>query len=233
MQKIQLRSGFLVLDVSSASGGIHYERREREEKREGNREEVDFRTHREIDDIELYREGTALAGRARWMLRRRGAVTAIGVVTDGAGLAALETDFAELRVAADSFNYRARQAGSLRRVRVGYVPMQIEPDHEAIAAEIALTIRARLSDLLIALGVDRETGDPVRSRVALQACRRLDRLVVGIQSEAVRLALDAAIVARRAIRDAAKDGRTAMLDVSAIEAAANYFVPVEAEAEVA
>ncbi len=224
---------FVLLDTSSGSGGVHYEREYQQELQinDGLGVAREFRTVKTVDHVELCKRGDAIVACARHLLRKHGSYTSLGYVASSDKLAELETELHKLREEAAAFNRQARLQRCGRRVRVGIVPIEIRIDNEAAAIEIARSIR----DTLELLHERLAAHELQKADVMLKTkCKNLERLVPGgILKFSVRDAVTCAKAAVTALRKANRKNAKAEdkdpeLDLVAIESAIGMFTDFDA-----
>ena len=211
-QQFTLRPGqYLVQDISSASGGITYQRNKDARQEAGEGYEQDIRTHKKVDHEALIADSEELIQRARYVLRANAANTVIGWITDGVGLKRIREGFEtsrgdfypginHLEQLAAQLNDKAKRAGSARRCRVAIVPIALSIDNEAAAAEIARTVRDICKEMYEVC----RAGDPDGLQRILLRAKNLERLATGMQQDAIVFAVECARAARKELRKAIK-----------------------------
>lgn len=233
--KVTFRSGFIVVPEFSASGGVSYDRETIREEDVDQGLEAELRTIKRVDNREIVKESKSLLNHAHYVLAKNATHTPIGYFADAEALAKIEVEMRELRECAQQLNAVAHAAGSSRRVTVEVYPLVLDLEHEAAARRIAATVRERLSSLRDAmLKCDRKAFES-----AWDDCRNLERLAVGIQGQAVKLALDHAKQVKGEVLQALREGAgtpeeiAKLIDPGPLDAAIALFEPVEEESAVA
>lgn len=248
------RPGWMVIDCSSASGGIHYDRELVKNRpiNRGNGVQEDHKTRKTVDHVQFCGAVDALVKRVDYILRKHGTRTPIGWFVDEAHLKQVQIEVAELQAEAVILNeHAAKKAQSARRAHIQIVPLRLDLNHKEAVQEITRTIRSVLTDIRDAL----RAGDISSLHKLKIRARNLDQLAVGFQADAIRFALEriplvardlreASRAAERATRnkggsveDAANAGRAAAArcggraDLEAIEAALTHFTPSDSVAD--
>jgi len=218
------RPGWLIVDCSSASGGIRYDRELVKEKsiNKGNGVQADHKTRKTVDHVEYCAAVDAIVKKVDYVLRKHCARTAMGWFADNAALRKVKVEIAAIVREADDLNTNAaKKAKSERRAKISVAPLKLDPAHPEAVQEIAHTIRGILIELRDALrGGDLASLHKLRIR-----SKNLERLAIGFQSDAIRFALERVPEAATEIREAVKDATRAAKknngeDAVAIEEAA-------------
>jgi hypothetical protein len=230
----KIQPGYVIVDTSSAVGGVTYDRQyEGEDRQDVSRDgetltaiEQDFRTHKRVDVAEIVKHGDQIVQAARYACRKRCVNTPLGWFCDEQSLPEVRADFVGLAVEADEFNAKARRYGSARRVRVGFVPLRVEPDLEEAVREIARIVRGVCDDLLARI----RAGEVDKLAPVFLRAKNLDKLATrgSVQRDSIVWAIECAKECRTALRQGVKDKRNlaklgAELDVEAIEACRGNF----------
>mgnify|MGYP001573285335 FL=1 len=228
----EVRPGYVVVDTSTATGGITYVRRGIDKRAINHGAGIKTRheTVKEIDHVEAVAAVDAVVKAADYACRCLCTRTTFGYFVEATKLGELQEAFHGLRAEAERVNANAVRAGSQRRVHVGLVLARLEIGGDA-AIEIAHTIRSVLTEVHGALrrgAVKNAKGLRNELHAPLLRCRNLERLTVGIAGEAVRLALRQIPVARGEILERLKAGDDAetagaKADLGYIEAAVAWF----------
>jgi hypothetical protein len=238
-KRIQVRPGYLVIDTSTATGGVTYDREYDDDPTKinnGQGIQVQLRTVKTVDHVEAVAALDALKKKVDYACRKYCARTAFGWFADEVSLRALRKEIDELRAEAVNLNAAAAAVGSERRARVGIVAGKLELASADAAREIAYTIRETLAGVLAALRAGKvkrrvKDGEVVAKdelHAPLLKCKNLDRLAVGLAGEAVKMALDSIAPAKKELLDRMKQGEDpaavgAELDLGAIENAITWF----------
>lgn len=229
MQKIQVRPGYVIQNTSVARGGVTYQRTRGSEERvgeDGIRQWIE--TEKTVDHVEAVKRVEAVAKKADYICRSLCASTTFGWFAAPDALPDIKARFSMLRREADEVNEFARSVGSRRRAHVGYVLTSLDLSHEDAARECARTVRETLGEIRDALRAGAVTGKDNALRGPAARAKGLDRLTVGLASEAVKLALESIVPAAREVRDAIKGGESpesagAQVELGAIETALAWF----------
>ena len=229
-RKIDLKSGFILLDVSSATGGVTYQREVLDERRtpDGEGTIKTWKTQKIVDHDDLVRKVDACAKRADYILRKHCSRFGRFWFADETQKQLVMADMDELRNQARLANTEASIGGCARRCYVSIVPTEINLAHEDAAREVAHTIQTTLGDMLNVI----KSGDIGRPFEAVMLrMRNLEKLAVGICAESIVFAREESKEAKKIIREKLKLGQTPesaarAVDTSMIEAAIDLFAPL-------
>jgi hypothetical protein len=197
------RPGWLLVDTSSASGGIRYDRELVKEKsiNKGNGLQADHKTRKTVDHVEYCAAADAVVKKVDYVLRKHCTRTEMGWFADDQALAKVKGEIALLEAEAHDLNTNgAKKAKSARRAKIRVVPLRLDLDRREAVAEIVHTIRSVLTELRDAL----RAGDLASLHKLKIRSKNLDKLAVGFQSDAIRFALARVPVAANEIRDSIK-----------------------------
>lgn len=238
-KRIKVRPGYLVVDTSTATGGVTYDREYGDQVKINNGQGIQakLQTIKTVDHVEAVAALDALKKKVDYACRKHCARTAFGWFADEVSLRALRKEVEELQAEAVTLNAAAAAVGSERRAHVGVVAGKLEIASAEAAREIARTIREVLGGVLAALraGLVKKRTDKdgkVIQKDELHApllkCKNLDRLAVGLAGEAVKMALDRIPEAKKEVLERLKKGDDpatigAELDLGAIENAITWF----------
>ena len=233
MTTFQIRPGFLLIDTSTAQGGVHIKRKDLGEEtiNDGKGKAKDYNGHKEVDHEQIVEESNALVNKARHILGAKYGVAVgggAGAMISEESLRVVEAEIAALQRDVAALNARAVAEGSARFVRISYIVSRLELDHAANASEIYRAIREKLAKLRDAFRASNFT----KIGAAVSACKGLDKLAVGIQADAIRFALDTVEGLRETLHTAldqkqAPEAAGAALDLDAIEGAIAMFTPAD------
>jgi hypothetical protein len=243
------RPGWIIVDCSKASGGIHYDREPigREKAiNKGNGVQLDHKTRKTVDHVEVCAAVDACVKKVDYSLRKHCVRTDMGWFADDMALQRVKKEVNEIAEEADDLNTRAEKAKSKRRAKIRISPLRLDATQPETVAEIADTIRGVLGEIRDAL----RGGDIASLHKLKIRSMNLERLATGFQSDAIRFALDRVPTAANEIRDLVKvstrgvktnpkatdesvekainEARKragAQLDLSIIEAAITHFEP--------
>ena len=197
------RPGWMIVDCSSASGGIRYDRELLKEKsiNKGNGIQADHKTRKTVDHVEFCAAIDAVVKKVDYVLRKNCARTEMGWFADDQALAKVKAEIAEIEHEAEELNTTAaKRAKSARRAKIRVVPLKLDLAKPEAVKEIAHTIRDVLTELRDAL----RAGDLASLHKLRIRSKNLEKLAVGFQSDAIRFALERVPVAANEIREAVK-----------------------------
>jgi hypothetical protein len=208
--KIAARKGYVVNNASTAFGGVRYERENLGEPEkvgpDGKGERAIWQTERIKDHSELCDALDNLKKQVDYALKKNCSRTHFGWFADADQLAKVKTKLAELRSTADALNQRARDEGCGRRVHIGVVWSELDLATEDAAAELAYAIQLYLGTVRDCLR--KGEIEPRQYDKHWTKCKNLEKLGVGFGEEVIKLALEEAKTARKAIRERIKLGQT-------------------------
>ena len=227
-QKIQIRPGFVVMNTSSARGGVHYRQIDRDEQKIGGALRAQHTTIKTVDNIDAVKLIDACVKKADSICRRYCARTGFGWYIPPHALGALRQELRDLSQEADKLNVTARLQGSARRAYIGLVVAELDVVSGDAAREVARTVRDTLADLREKL----YQGDLEHLPAPLQRARNLDQLVIGLPGEAVRIALESVRGWRVQLRDGIEKGIAPatvgeQLDLQALDTAIAWYTEGE------
>lgn len=231
--KIDLKSGFIMNDASTATGGIRYAREVLEERRTADGEGTIkiWKTEKVVDHDDLVRRVDAISKKVDYVLRKHCSRLGRFYFADQEQHDAVMAEVVNLKNAARTVNIEARAAGCGRRAYVSVLPSQINLAHEDAAREVAHTIQTTLGDMLEVIKAG-DIGRPFE-KVMLRM-RNLEKLAVGICAESIVFAREAAKSAKKAIRAELKLSKSPQnaakaADTMMIQAAIDMFAPLTAD----
>lgn len=204
----QFRPGWMIVDCSSASGGIRYDRELLKEKsiNKGNGMQADHKTRKTVDHVEFCAAIDAVVKKVDYVLRKNCARTAMGWFADDHALQKVKAEVAEIQREAEELNTNAaKKAKSARRAKIRVVPLKLDLAKPEAIQEIAATIRDVLTELRDAL----RAGDVASLHKLRIRSKNLEQLAVGFQSDAIKFALERVPGAANEIRDAIKNAKRA------------------------
>lgn len=202
------RPGWMMVDCSSASGGIRYDRELVKEKsiNKGNGMQADHKTRKTVDHVEFCAAVDAVVKKVDYVLRKHCARTDMGWFADDAVLHKVKAEIAEIEREAHELNtIGAKKAKSARRAKIRVVPLKLDLAKPEAVQEIASTIRDVLSELRDAL----RAGDLASLHKLRIRSKNLEKLAVGFQSDAIKFALERVPAAATEIREAVKNATRA------------------------
>lgn len=230
---IQLKAGYVIVDVSSATGGVTYERELVSERtiNAGQGQETNLSTKKTVDNLEAVSALDALVKQADYILRKHCARTIFGYFADAQKLEVIKAEIAELQAKADAVNYAARKVGCARRAYIGIVPAKLDIATPETAREIARTVRTVLGEVLAALRsgqVRKKNNTRDELHGPLLRCKNLDMLAVGPAREMIRVALDQIPEAKKEIVELLESGASPEVagrevNLGAIDNAISWF----------
>lgn len=198
------RPGWMIVDCSSANGGIRYDRELLGEEPINRRRglQVDHKTRKTVDNVEFCAAVDAVVKKVDYVLRKHCARTDMGWFADDVALGKVKAEVAEIDREAHELNtVGAKKAKSARRAKIRVVPLKLDLAKPEAVQEIAGTIRDVLSELRDAL----RAGDLASLHKLRIRSKNLDRLATGFQSDAIRFALERVPLAAAEIREAVKN----------------------------
>ncbi len=232
-RRVEVKSGYILLDQSSAEGGVHYEREVIDEIKDGDEVTKVWKTIKHVDHDTLVRACSALSKKVDYLLRKHctrfGAGRSSHWFADEDQYRAVMADIEPLHEKADQLNESCRTAGCARRVYISVVPAKLDLATPDAAREVSRTIQRRLGALRDCL----RRGDLTKfENKYLLPCRNLDKMAVGICAESIVFAIDEAKSARREIAEKVKRGQTPesagkQANLGSIEAAITMFAPMD------
>lgn len=238
-RKIEVKSGFVILDASTAYGGVKYHREVLEQPTpmgtDGKGERKVWKTEREVDHLELVKACDRLVKQVDYVLRKHASRTSFGWFADADQYAAIKEMIAPIEAEAEGVNRSCAKAGCERRCHIAVVPARLDLGTPDAAREVHRSITTQLGDLKRALraGEVGRTFDNLLIRA-----KNLDSLAVGFAGESIGWALEQAKSARREIRGKIKRGQTPesagkQVDLDTIDAAITMFVPMDESVDAA
>jgi hypothetical protein len=217
------RPGWMIVDCSSASGGIRYDRELVKEKsiNKGNGVQADHKTRKTVDHVEFCAAVDAVVKKVDYVLRKHCARTDMGWFADDVALKKVKAEITAIEHEADDLNMNAaKKAKSERRAKIRVVPLKLDLAKPEAVQEIAHTIRGVLIELRDAL----RSGDLASLHKLRIRSKNLERLAIGFQSDAIRFAMErvpaAATEIREAVRNVTRAAKDDGEDKAAVEEAA-------------
>jgi len=202
------RPGWMVVDCSSATGGIRYDRELLGEEPINRKRglQVDHKTRKTVDNVEFCAAVDAVVKKVDYVLRKHCARTDMGWFADDSVLHKIKAEVAEIEREAHELNtVGAKKAKSARQAKIRVVPLKLDLAKPEAVQEIAGTIRSVLIELRDAL----KTGNLADLHKLRIRSRNLEKLAVGFQSDAIKFALERVPLAAAEIREAVKNATRA------------------------
>lgn len=237
--RIDLQPGYIVVDCSTATGGVTYEQTRHTVEEEGVGEVSRWTTRKTVDHKQVVADMDNLVKRGDWVLRKHCSRAGFGWFATADALAKVRHDMEELREAGDKLNRAAKKLGSARRVHISFVSAYIDVTNEQVAQEIYRTA----ADTLQAIHDALRAGliGPELDKVMIRA-KNMGNIAAGILQTALNDALSKIPEWRSEIRAAIKgkpsdeDGNGAVkgiepakagkkLNLEPLEAAIQLFLP--------
>jgi hypothetical protein len=235
---LTVRSGYILIDQSTATGGVSIEREVIDFTEVGDGFDSVTKTTKHVNHAQLVRLMDACVKRVDYILRKYCARAGYGWYADKRAKAKVEAEVAELAQEAARLNSRARSTGAERVCYISVVPTKVVTNSRAAVLEVAQSVREILRDLKRVLSAGKVGQD---FDTAWTRAKNLHKLAVGPQSDSIRFALEAAKDARSALRDKLEQARNEYkvdelpdgvvqgladsLDLSPIDAALQWFTP--------
>lgn len=239
MHKHQINPGtILILDKSSATGGVHYHHKSESARKpvnSGAGYKQDYARTKVVDHVALVAESDSYVQSARYILRCNATNTELGWVASPAAWARIQNGWTDERgkehtgikhliAQARSFNQRAARSGSQRRVSVSLVDIELGIDNKAAAQHIAATVRGVCEDFVREL----RAGNVDKLAPIFLRSKNLEELGVGDHRAVIEYAIENAREARTELRKAKKAGDDmatagAALDLESLEGCAAIF----------
>lgn len=230
MKASDIPEGRIIVDISTAAGGVSYERRPLEEHsiNRGRGARAELMTTRVVDNVAAVAALDAVVKAADYACRCHCAKTSFGWFTPADRLPSLRAAFDQLERRARLLNDEADRLRSAHRVTVGFVPALLDVNDWTTIRVLASTIAHTLADVRAALRAGSVRGTGNRLHAATLRARNLDLLAGGEGRVVVRAALDAIPQAKsdailRLRRGEVPDIAGRALDLSAITAAIARF----------
>ncbi len=230
---------YLVIDKSSATGGVRYDRTPAEDTgayvNSGDGEEKQFTTIKRVDHSALVNESDQYVQSARYILRCNAVNTELGWIVSAKALKRINegwkdargkthTGVNHLQEQARDFNHRAACSRSERRVSISIVSIKLEVNNAEAAMHIAATVRGVCEDLAREL----RAGNVDKLGPVFLRSKNLEQLGTGPMRATIEFAIECAREARAELRKAKKDGIELQyigeaLDLEALEGCAAQF----------
>lgn len=235
---MEFRPGYILSLEFSAIGGVNYRRELVDEVIEGQELRAEFRTQKHVDNVDMQKTSRAIINQAYHIVDKHATPTPIGYWVDAEALEKIMTELAGPQEAARMFNELAASLGSRRRVEIHVYPLRLpefQDDSFAAARRVARDVRERLQGMRDTLAVADRKG----FELAYDKARNLDRMAVGVQADAIRMALDHARLTKTHMLEALRAGHdpeavAKVLDLEPIDAAIQLFEePADATSQVA
>lgn len=200
---VELAARWLVVNATSAGGGVSYVRQVTDTDVEGFGTKVTSMVVKKVDHEAIVKEMATLRNKIDYTFRKHATLVSFGFVGTDEQLAALKADIGPLKEEAVALNDRARMAGSRHRIHVAMMTARLASGDSATAAKaIAETICSHIADYKDAiLSLDLSLVKAIQLRA-----RNLDKLAVGIPGSILAGAVDNVRVAVKTIREGLKAG---------------------------
>ena len=231
----RLRVGWIILDASSASGGIHHHRTILEDNTdqvgENDPTEKRWETQRVVDHKRLVKELDGVVKKVDHVLRKECSRLSKFYFADDNQLRAVREKIARIQEEAERLNNEAARERCGRRAYISIMPNKIDLAQEDVAREVGRTITETLQEVcaLIQAG---DVGSKLEQILRLRV-KNLHKLCVGFHGQYLVEAYNRAVEARKEVREAIKKGRTPesagrSVDLTDVENAITMFEPFEA-----
>lgn len=233
----KIAPGFVIINVSTSSGGLRYIREHLAEDREGARLETEYKTNKVVDHVDVVRELDAKVKEVDYVLRSTCVKTAFGYFATDAKLAEAQKRIDTIKAEMDRLNHKAKILGSAHRGRIGILAARLDIANADTIRECYRAIRETLEGIYEALlrGDVRDTRDKDDNvtargqlRPALLRARNLESMAVGLAGESIKTALQCAKEARAEIIERIENGASPEeagrgVDLAPIETAITWF----------
>lgn len=150
-----------------------------------------------VHDQQEYEDAQAIVLRARHAVRKFSVHTIIGYLLDKALMPDMVDEITRVKEAGDDFNRRAHTC----QVAISYLPIEISV---ALGPESARALADHVHDELVALRDALRAGEPKPARAVLLRTKNLNALAVGVQSDAIRFAIEEGRDALSKLKEAIK-----------------------------
>jgi hypothetical protein len=224
---VAIRPGYVVLDCSTATGGVTHQRTPTVSRKKGDGRIEDWSTTRIVDHAQIVKESDALVKQVDYLLRVHASRTGFGWFADDAAVAKIRNGLVDVRSKAEALNNAARKLGSARRTHIAVIFAKLDVAHEDVAQEIYRVARANLQAIYDCL-----RGGTVGQELdtALVRARNTGNVASGLLRTALDDAMSRVGAWRADVRAALKQGVApeaagAALDLSAMEAAMQLLEP--------
>lgn len=224
---VAIRPGFVVLDCSSATGGVQHQRTPTITHKQGDGRVEDWSTSRIVDHSQVVKESDTLIKQVDYLLRVHASRTGFGWYADANAVAKIRNGLVDIKAKADALNETARKLGSARRTHIGVIFAKLDVAHEDVAMEIYRVARQNLQaiyDCLRAGTVGQELD------TALVRAKNTGNVASGLLRTALDTAMTSIPAWRADVRAALKQGvqpdvAGKALDLGALEAAMQLLEP--------
>jgi hypothetical protein len=236
VETVKIAPGYVIIDVSTSSGGIRYMREHILTDQAGERVETEYKTNKVIDNQAAVKEIDACVKEADYVLRTLCVKTAFGYFATDAKLAEVQKRIDALKVQMANLNRRAEVVGSAHRGRIGTIAARLDIANPDTMRECYRTIRETLEGIHAALlrGDVRDIKDGTdikhrgQLRPALLRAKNLESMAIGLAGEAIKSALACAKEAKAQITEKLEAGQTPEaagrdVDLLPIETAIQWF----------
>lgn len=218
-----INGGWLVIDDLHERGCTSYRQHDREEELKGRRLEGEWRTEKEVIDVDEQAEVSTTARRIRATIRKLGYQTLAGTFVPEEKGDELNDAIRDADVAIRQYNADANYT----RIDGRFLVFRIEPSDVRAAGSILGQVRDTLEEVKRAV----DAADPKAIRRALGSVRRIDTMLADEQSEQLQAAFDDARRAARQLTKAAKEQddelKELASEVEAVDTARILFAEVE------
>lgn len=233
----KIAPGFVIINVSTSSGGLRYIREHIGEEREGQRIETEYKTNKVVDNAAVVKEIDAAVKEADYVLRSVCVRTAFGYFATDEKLAEVQKRVDDLKAQMEHLNKKAQILGSAHRGRIGIIAARLDIANPDTLRECYRAIRETLESIYEALLKGdvrdiKDKNDNVTSRgqlrPALLRARNLESMAIGLAGESIKTALTGAKEAKAFILERIESGATPeeagrAADLAPIETAIAWF----------
>jgi len=199
-QKFVLTPSYLVQEIASVRGGLHYHHSDRRQEVDGKQEKTHWATDKTVEDVEERAAAVNLCAKIKRQMRSIAADSVIGLICPRGALEQLQEKADELREEVREHNADARHS----RVDFNIVPFEILPENLEAAEAIKQQIQESLASLTEAL----DRSDPKDIRAVIAGMKGLDGIVSEDQGDVLKEAIQSARAAATTIvKEVEKEGK--------------------------
>lgn len=233
----KIAPGYVIINVSTSSGGLRYLREYLGEERDGERIETEYKTNKVIDNVAVVKEIDKAVKEADYILRKNCIRTAFGYFATDAKLGEVQARMGALKDQMEHLNRKARILGSAHHGRIGIIAARLDIANPDTMRECYRAIRETLESIYETLlkgdvrdikGDDGDVAARGQLRPALLRARNLESMAIGLAGEAIKNAIQCAKESKVLIVEKIEAGATPeeagrSVDLTPIETAITWF----------